>query len=161
MRDVIYQKGKLKMYASIEDDIECIYPFMRQVDKIECECMGFSAKEALQVALAADTVTYTIFDPYDVPFCMLGTGPLNLNGDGYIWMLSTDSIFDHKYDFIRGSKFVVNTLVHPYRQVKNFVHKDNDKAIEWLKWCGAEMGRELEFSDHPFYEFTITNKEKQ
>jgi len=123
--------------------------------------MGYTAKEALQVALGADTVTYTVFDPHDVPFCMFGTGPLNYEGDGYIWMLSTDSIFDNKYDFIRGSKFVVNTLIEPYNRATNFVHKDNKAAITWLKWCGAEMGEELTFSDHPFYVFTITKKEKE
>ncbi len=149
------------MRQSTEDDVEHIYPFMRQVDKIECECMGFTPKEALTVALGADTVTYTVFDPYGVPFCMLGTGPLNFEGDGYIWMLSTDSIMDNKYDFIRGSKFVVNTLIEPYRKARNFVHKDNKASIKWLEWCGAVMGAEHKFSDHPFYEFTITKKEKQ
>ena len=159
MRKVILEQGKLKMYESIEDDIESIYPFMRQVDKIECECMGFTPKEALEVALGADAVTYTVFDPYGVPFCMLGCGPMP-DGTGYIWMLGTDSVFDNKFDFIKGSRFVVNTLTQPYGSVKNYVHKDNKVAIAWLKWCGAEMGRELVFSDHPFYEFTITHKEK-
>ncbi len=76
MRKVILEQGKIKMYESIEDDIESIYPFMRQVDKIECECMGFTPKDALEVALGADTVTYTVFDSYGVPFCMLGCGPM-------------------------------------------------------------------------------------
>ena len=158
MGEKIYQQGKIYMCESTEDDIEQIYPFMRQVDKIECECMGFTPREALEVALSSDTVTYTVFDPHDVPFCMFGTGPLNIQDEGYIWMLSTDSLFDHKYDFIRGSRFVVNTLISPYKSARNFVHKDNKAAIAWLKWCGAEMGKELIFSDHPFYEFTITNK---
>ena len=161
MRKKIYQQGKIYMCESVEDDIEHIYPFMRQVDKIECECMGFTPKEALEVALGADAITYTVFDPYDVPFCMFGTGSLNFDGDGYIWMLSTDSIFDCKYDFIRGSRFVVDTLISPYNKAKNFVHQDNKAAITWLKWCGAEMGQEYKFSDHPFYEFTITKKEKE
>jgi hypothetical protein len=69
-------------------------------------------------------------------------------------------VFDNKFDFIKGSRFVVNALTQPYGSVKNYVHKDNKVAIAWLKWCGAEMGRELVFSDHPFYEFTITHKEK-
>lgn len=159
MRKVILEQGKLKMYESIEDDIESIYPFMRQVDKIECECMGFTPKDALEVALGADAVTYTVFDSYGVPFCMLGCGPMP-DGTGYIWMLGTDSVFDNKFDFIKGSRFVVNALTQPYGSVKNYVHKDNEVAIAWLKWCGAEMGRELVFSDHPFYEFTITHKEK-
>tara|TARA_R110000744_G_scaffold208494_2_gene327249 strand:- start:284 stop:766 length:483 start_codon:yes stop_codon:yes gene_type:complete len=159
MRKVILEQGKLKMYESIEDDIESIYPFMRQVDKIECECMGFTPKDALEVALGADAVTYTVFDSYGVPFCMLGCGPMP-DGTGYIWMLGTDSVFDNKFDFIKGSRFVVNALTQPYGSVKNYVHKDNKVAIAWLKWCGAEMGRELVFSDHPFYEFTITHKEK-
>jgi|TARA_R110000764_G_scaffold97185_3_gene181385 hypothetical protein len=159
MRKVILEQGKLKMYESIEDDIESIYPFMRQADKIECECMGFTPKDALEVALGADAVTYTVFDSYGVPFCMLGCGPMP-DGTGYIWMLGTDSVFDNKFDFIKGSRFVVNALTQPYGSVKNYVHKDNKVAIAWLKWCGAEMGRELVFSDHPFYEFTITHKEK-
>jgi len=160
MRKKIYQQGKIYMCESTKEDIEHIYPFMRQVDKIECECMGFKPKQALEVAMDVDTVTYTVFDPYDVPFCMFGTGPMP-EGYGYIWMLGTDAVFDNKYDFIKGSKFVVNTLIEPYTRVTNFVHKDNTTAIKWLKWCGAEMGRELIFSDHPFYEFTITYKEKE
>lgn len=160
MREVVYQKGKLTMCKSVEEDVEDIYPFMRQVDKIECECMGFKPKEALQVALGADDVTFTGFDPHGVPFCMFGAGSLTPD-KGYIWMLGTDTVSEHKYDFIKASRFVVNTLTEPYGSVTNFVHKDNKSAIEWLKWCGAVMGRELTFSDHPFYEFTITHKEKE
>lgn len=161
MRKKIYQQGKIYMCESVEDDIERIYPFMRKLDKLECRCMGFSPKEALEVALGADTVTYTVFDPYGVPFCMFGTGSINHDGDGYIWMLATDSLFDNKYDFIKGSRFVVNTLIESYTKAKNYVHKDNEAAIAWLKWCGAKMGEELQISDHPFYEFTITKKEKE
>ena len=36
------------MCESTKEDIEHIYPFMRQVDKIECECMGFKPKQALE-----------------------------------------------------------------------------------------------------------------
>ena len=148
------------MCKSIDDDIEYIYPFMRQVDKIECGCMGYSPKEALEVALGSDDVTFTAFDPYGVPFCMFGAGSLQPN-KGYIWMLGTDSVEENKFDFIKASRFVVKTLTEPYGKVTNFVHKNNRSSIEWLKWCGAEMGREIVFSDHPFYEFTITHKEKE
>ena len=161
MRKKIYQQGKLYMCESIEDDIERIYPFMRKIDKLECRCVGYTPKEALEVALGSDTVTYTAFDPYDVPFAMFGTGFLNYEGDGYVWMLATDALFDHKFDFLKGSKFVVNTLVEPYKEARNFVHKDNKASIAWLKWCGAEMGEEYTFSDQPFIKFKITKKEKE
>jgi len=160
MRKKIYQQGKIYMCESNEDDIERIYPFMKKIDQIESACMGYTPKEALEVGLGSGTVTYTVFDPYDVPFCMFGTGPLNHDGDGYIWMLSTESLYDNKYDFIRGSRFVINTLIESYKTAKNFVHKDNEATIKWLKWCGAKMGEEFMFSDHPFYEFKITPKEK-
>lgn len=157
--DIIYQKGKCTVRVANEDHIEAIYPFMRQVDKDECSCMGFKPKEALDTALNTDDVTYTAFDAYGVPFCMFGAGPLNLEGDGYIWMLGTDDIANNKYDFIRASRFVVNTLALPYKSVRNFVLESNKTTINWLKYCGAEFGRKVEFSDHPFYEFTITHKE--
>ena len=149
-------EGDCKVVVATKDHIEDIYPFIRKADKIELACMGSEPKEALQAGLKKDDVTLTALDENEVPIAMFGVGQLgNL---AYVWLLGTDALYDHSYQFIKASRKYVQLLTKPYGCVFNFVHKDNKLALRWLRFCGAKFIAHRQFSSQPFYEFIITTK---
>ena len=150
------QEGSCFITEATKKHIEQIYPFMRKADQIEVACMGHTPKESLESGLANDDVTLTALDPEGVPFAMFGVG--QVNNLAYIWWLSTDSVKDHAYDFIKASRKWTQILTKPYGATFNFVHEENKLAIKWLKFCGAKFTRKLFFNNHPFFEFVITSK---
>ncbi len=150
------QEGNCFITEATKEHIEQIYPFMRKADQIEVACMGHTPKEALEYSLENDDLTLTALDPEGVPFAMFGVG--QVNNLAYIWWLSTDSVTDHAYDFIKASRKWTQILTKPYGATFNFVHEENKMAIKWLKFCGAVFTRKLNFNNHPFFEFVITFK---
>ena len=55
---------------------------------------------------------------------------------GYIWMMGTNDIFDHKITFLRESRPWLDRLMKPFRAVSNCVDKRNTLHVKWLKWMG-------------------------
>lgn len=156
MARLVSKAGACSVVEANKEHIECIYPFMRKADQIEVACMGSTPKSSLLYALENDDCTLTALDPEGVPVGMFGVG--QLGAQAYIWWLGTDSVEDNAYDFIKASRKWTQLLTKPYGATFNYVHKDNELAIKWLKFCGAKFIRKLSFSTQPFYEFVITAK---
>ena len=153
---VIGVHGDWKVVVATKEHIEDIYPTMRKADRIEIACMGHEPKESLLTSFEQDDVTLTAIDKDNVPFAMFGVG--QVAGMAYIWLLGTDALLDNSYNFIKASRKYVQLFTEPYGCVFNFVHKDNELALRWLRFCGAKFIRKHEFSSQPFYEFIITSK---
>ena len=129
---------------------------LRAHDALECELLGHTPKEAMNLALSHDYKTYTALGPDKEPFAMFGSGASE--DGGYIWMLGTIGVTKHKKHFIRASRDWAQHLSKPFGVTSNVVLKDNKQAIRWLKFCGAKFLQEVEIPSHPFYEFIITTK---
>lgn len=156
--NVVYQSCGYKLITADKSHIDAIYPFMRRADQLEVMCMGKTPEQALHNAFDTDDVTLTIVDSDDVPIAMLGVG--QILDMAYIWMLGTDSVRDASYPFLKASRKITQSLTKPYGATFNFVHQENETAIKWLKFCGATFIRTIHFSNHPFYEFIITYRNK-
>jgi len=150
------QEGNCRVVHAREDHIECLDPFIRDIDRLECACMGSTPKEAMLRGLDKDDITMTVLDPLSVPIAMFGVG--QLMNTAYIWCLGTEAVKDNAYDFLKSSRKWTQILTKPYGATFNYVHLDNDVSLRWLKFCGASFLRELEFSNQPFLEFIIPYK---
>ncbi|MDT8900649.1 phage protein Gp13 family protein [Anaeroselena agilis] len=71
---------------------------------------------------------------------VLGIGGLEHFGDrAAIWVMLTTHVEKHPIEFLRFSKkYLKDTIFRRYREVANYVHKDNRLHIKWLNWLGAE-----------------------
>ena len=156
MDKLVIKEGPCRIVDAREEHVESIYPFMRKADRLEVACIGHTPQDALLGGLKNDDVTLTVLDPDGIPMAMFGVG--QLLGQAYIWLLGTDSLTDYSYDFIRASRKWTRILTKPYGVTFNFVHRDNETAIRWLKFCGASFLRKVSFSDEPFFEFVIPYK---
>jgi len=151
---LISVEGKCSVVLATKEHVEAIYPFMRKADQLEVHYLNSSPKESLLKGLAYDDLTLTALDPDGVPFAMFGAGSL-IEG-GYIWCLGTDGVNDNGYDFIKASRKYTKLLTEPYNVTFNYVHAENEAALKWLKFCGAEMISETQFSNQPFFQFALS-----
>jgi len=150
-----YKTGKI--VKATEEHVAPIVADMRAMDALEVKCMGTTPKDALLAGLNNDLHTFSVLDLEDNPLAMFGSGGLE-EGPGYVWLLASDRFKVARKEFVRVSRLWVNTIIKPFTFCGNVVHKDNEQALRWLKFCGATFLKELQIDNQPFYEFVIINK---
>ena len=156
MAKLLSKHGTCSVVVATEEHVERLYPFLRSIDQMEVACMGSTPRDSMLRALEYDDVTLTALDDEGVPFAMFGVGQ---NGDtAYIWCLGTEGVNDNAYQFLKCSREWTQRLTRPYGATYNYVHKDNDVAIRWLRFCGALFIKEHTFATQTFYEFVIPAK---
>lgn len=140
------------------DDVYPIAETMRPMDAFECRCGGHSPDEALKLALAHDTCTFTIVDKFDgTPLAMFGCGVFDENP--YIWALASDLLIPRAgRDFARHSPEWINGMLKAIGgSASNFVFVENSDAIRWLNYCGAEFTPQIfRINNQPFFKFILT-----
>lgn len=75
---------------------------------------------------------------------------------GVPWLLASEELVDNWRIFARESRKHVEDLQEDYAVLYNFVDARNDKAINWLKWCGFTFTRqhdEYGVAKIPFIQF--------
>ena len=129
--------------AARKSDCDEVGVNMRHIDKLECELTsGSTPTQALELGLAQDFQTWTICDKKDrTPLACFGIGELIKDETNYIWLLTTDRLFQVAgFEFAKASKAWLSFIVNHYNlPCVNHVHVQNTLAIRWLKWCGAEF----------------------
>ena len=55
------------------------------------------------------------------------------------WMLLTNAVEDHKIEFLRWSKEIVNTLLEAYPSITNVVDSRNLLHVQYLDFLGAKF----------------------
>lgn len=73
--------------------------------------------------------------------CLWGLIPHSLlSDDAVLWLHVTGGFKGNEFIFVRHSQEVVKGLLLEYPVIRGHVLPDNDKAIRWLHWLGAEFG---------------------
>lgn len=121
---------------------------LRKADIRECECLGFSADFALQYSLDNSQMAWAGIKEDDEAFIAFGAGTIPstiLQKRGLIWMLATDRLEMEK-DILkalaRRSVKYVDQMLNTFDLLSNYVMSDNEIAIHWLEWLGAEFENE-------------------
>ena len=148
----LYKSGH-KVVTAHPRHIDYIAENMRKEDIKEVSCFSGTPRDALLRALDQDESTMTVLSPDNIPYAMFGAG--QVNDEAYIWMLGTEDIKKHKFEFLKRCREWVWAFVGIYEKVHNYVHADNELAIKWLEWCGADFSEPFMIKDEPFYKFTI------
>ncbi len=67
-------------------------------------------------------------------------------GVGIPWLLVSDRVLqEHPRTFARYSRRILNRLSKPYHLLFNYVFKENEAAVQWLRFLG------FQFFDNQFY----------
>lgn len=75
---------------------------------------------------------------------------------GRVWLLGTDGIMAHKYDFLRKSVQWRDELHKRFPVLYNNIDARNEVHIKWLQWLDFSFINSMEnygYEGRPFYQF--------
>lgn len=135
---------------TILDDIEDVAEYMREDDVRECLAgSGLGPRDALHMSVANSERVWTI-SWHGTPIAIYGLSRVDsaVGPIGVPWLLGTPELENHPIWIIRESKKRLESLMGSYDVLLNMVDKRNTSHIDWIKWCGFEIVKEL-----PMYGF--------
>ncbi len=136
-------------------DFKYVVENMREIDRIECHYQtDMSPEDALSFSFLESQLKMTIAGDDDKSIGLCG-----VYGDGCIWCIGTDKMFDNKryrIQLIREGRKWVDNLLESYKILYNIVYAENITAIKWLKALGftfVKLHKHYGEQKQPFYEF--------
>ena len=151
--------GKLRLRFACSNDIDLIYPYLRENDIEECMLHKIDPREVFQSAIYdKEAITYTI-TVESIPIAMLGVCDSRFEENcGSVWMLGTHGIDKYRISFLKGCRGVIKLLQGDYKKIYNYVPKHHTDTINWLKWCGFELeNKKYVIENSLFYKFFRCN----
>lgn len=142
---------------SIERDAYALAPRLRQADLMEIDAA--SGENPLQALIRGFEQSWQPFTMLvdDQPIGMFGAVPMDKDFlTAAIWLLSTDDLFNVRYQFLRNSRLWLDVLHKPFSIVFNYVDARNTVHVKWLKWCDFKFiakHDQFGYRKQPFYEF--------
>lgn len=72
--------------------------------------------------------------------CCWGLIPPSIMGDrAYLWLHTSALVEQNKFVFVRHSQRCVEKMLEEYQEIVGFCKPENEAAIRWIKWLGAEF----------------------
>lgn len=138
------------------DDAHYIGHFVRPADLQEHRAASgrhpyFAMQRGLEEGSVAMTGTID-----GTPVCMWGVRRESLlNNIGIPWMVGTVALDSNAMLFLRRCRKPVLELLGGYDMLVNYVDERNTRAIEWLRFCGFEIGEPEPYgvAGLPFHKF--------
>jgi hypothetical protein len=80
--------------------------------------------------------------------CVWGVvAPTVLSDAGYLWLLTTDLVDEHKLSFIRHSQIAVAKILKEFPLIHGHVIHGQGHSYKWLKWLGVKFKQGVVASD--------------
>jgi len=146
----------LTIRQAIPEDAVSLAPRLREADLKEIQAVHLdrsSPEHSLMVGVRSPDGCYVAVDEQDVPQIIFGTYPSSDPMVGFIWMMATDGLTNHRLQLFRETKVWLKQLGEKYSLLTNLAHSDNLAHIQWLQWAGFTILRTVPFNGHSFYEF--------
>ena len=133
---------------------------IRDMDRIECEALGRSPKDALRGGLRSSLDAYTALAD-GKPVAMIGVVPVSLiNGKGTIWMLGTDNVAAHARSLLKYGPILIDHWLQTFETIENIVALDNKLAINLIMKLGFTIDL-CDFRVHGGVEFVPFHIERE
>ncbi|MBQ6481698.1 MAG: hypothetical protein IJI45_11315 [Anaerolineaceae bacterium] len=134
---------------------------LRDVDRREMECMGFTTLQGAEVSIYETSPVYEARTK-DTGKLIAVWGLQILIGKKkntfIIWALGTEELNKYRKSFVKESSAIINRWVELYGELRNTVACFNKRAIAWLKWQGAEFSKPRKFNGEDYVDFVIRRK---
>lgn len=144
---------KLYVRRAEKADIPIVAKNMREADKREIWRSHRSTPEqSLELGMKGDVCLAFCVD--DQPVALFGvTRYTVMSPKGVPWLLGTDGIRLAVKYFLKESRKYVEAMNYSYKVLENYVDKDNELSVRWLKWLGFDLKEEIEVHGHTFIRF--------
>lgn len=155
--DKVVEKTREGHYVVLttDDHIQDLVENMREIDRIEVTCFGYSPSKAVERSVKDSDVTFTVLSKDQKVMAIFGAG---VKEEAFIWLLGTKELDKNPKPFLRHCRKWVSSLVEMYGTVSNWVHADNLECLRWLQWCGAEIGDPILIQGELLRKFNISKK---
>lgn len=138
-------------------DINDLLPKIREADKREIvAATGNTAACELQKAFEREGRKYAALAPCGEIIALFGIAQTRgLSRIGSPWLIASDTIMQHKREFLKTSKAFFPQLREGYHILINMVDARNKLSIKWLGWLGFTVKNVKPYGpfDMPFHEF--------
>ena len=136
---------------------------LRDVDRREMECMGFTTLQGAEVSIYETSPVYEARTK-DTGKLIAVWGLQILMGEKkttfIIWALGTDYLNHYAKSFVREASAIINRWVDLYGCLQNSVACFNKKSIRWLKWMGAEFSEPHRIGNTDYVDFKIKKRKE-
>ena len=129
--------------------------FLREADKAEARALrpDLDPTELLISSIMLSDQCYTVMLD-SVPVGMLGSTDLCGDLAPSLWLTGTDLLTARQFEFLRGAPEFLERITRKHDLYQNYAHAENEVHLQWLRWMGCELVREVQLNGHPFVEFT-------
>lgn len=139
-----------------EQDVKDLAPRLRLADVREIQAAsGLSPEAALRASFKASEVCQALFVGDGPVLAIFGVCP-----GGVVWMIGSDDLWKHRFNFLRQSRRVTEQLLSSYRVLWNAVDERNFVHIRWLKWLGYIFPGQWVIQHDPQVKFLVFYKHK-
>lgn len=140
--------------------VERLAATMRKPDQDECRALGTEPLEALRASMRASEAAWALVF-HEEPAAAWGVVPMRgLPGFGGIWLLTGESVENHKarFQFVAASELI--RLLERWPVLVNYVDARYTRAINWLHHLGAHLGAPQPIGPlgSPFHPLVITKE---
>lgn len=146
-----------QIIEALPEHIPMIAEDMREEDVLECLATGTSTEGALADGLRRSVLVWSVVCD-GRPVAMFGIAPLTVLGDrGLPWMLSANGLERVPRALARTGPGYVAQMREVYPRLVNWVHRDNRRAIAFIRWLGFEVDEPEPYGPmaEPFRRFTM------
>lgn len=67
--------------------------------------------------------------------------PTVMSTQAYIWLYTTPIAEQHTFILVRYSQMMIQSMLEDYDTITGHCRIDDDRAIKWMRWLGAEFGK--------------------
>lgn len=113
---------------------------MREIDRMECEAIGRTPRQALRDGLVCSLNPLTVM-VNDRPEVMLGVVPQSLmEGRGIVWLLGTDEVYKYPKEWALLGPRLLAAMAADCPCLENIVSVGNHRSIAFLRHLGFTVG---------------------
>ena len=122
--------------------VESIAADMRQADAEEVWASNHHTPlESMMKGWELSDVSTIALNDKGEPLVMIGLVKRDvLTGSGVVWMLGANRSMNHKKEFFRQTKAIIDEMLTICPRLCNMVHSKNTNSIIWLRWLGFTIG---------------------
>lgn len=148
--------SRLAVAAAQPADAQRLAPFLRKADLDEiAAASGERPEVALHRGIVASADARVVLHA-GRPIAVFGVVDKG-GGVGAPWLLGSDAIFDHWFEFARRSREELAYLRKGWDLLEHYVDDRNTAHRRWLDWLGAEFDGPYPWgvAGMPFWRFRI------
>lgn len=147
-----------KVVITTEEHAQDLIRNMREIDKLEVSCFGYSPSKAVERSIQESDFCFTILSKDEKVMGIFGAGVSK--EEPLMWLLGTKELDRNPMTLLRHCQKWIYAIAEAYGSVSNWIHADNLVCLRWLQWCGAELSEPVEVQGELLRKFKI-NVEKQ